>query len=251
MTENKPSRFQFKEIFPVLFRPRSAFARLTEKSASAWLTPMLVLSLMLILRLAVQGYFQAQAAMMGEVPLPPDWQWWTPEMQNQYMQAQSLTQGPVFVYVIPITMGLAGLWAGWGIFSGLLHLTSTLLGGRGSMNSALNVVAWGSLPFAVRDLLRVIFMLIVQHPINSAGLSGFVTVSEGATIFFSQLFTFVDLFLIWHIVLLIIGISVSDNVSTRKAIGGVIAIILLSLITQAGIGYGSSSLSGLMVSRPF
>ena len=109
---------------------------------------------------------------MGEIPLPRDWQYWTPEMQNNYMQAQQATQGPVFMYIIPLLSSLAGLWLGWLLLAGLLHFGSTLVGGRGSMQSALNIVAWASLPFAVRDLLRIVFMLAVGHAITALGFQG-------------------------------------------------------------------------------
>ncbi len=247
----QPSRFHFKETLAILFRPAAAFKRLTELSTSTWLTPLLVLTLTLILRVLVGGYLQGQAAAMGTTPLPPDWQWWSAEMQNQYMQAQSLTQGPVFLYVIPIATGLVGLWAGWGIVSGLLHLLSTLLGGRGSMQTALNCVGWASLPFAIRDLLRVIFMLSVQRTIISPGLSGFAIGPEGANIFLIQLLAYVDLFLVWHVILLAIGISVSDNLSRGKAMIGAVLVVLLAILTQAAIGYGVSSMGGMMVTRPF
>ena len=35
------------------------------------------------------------------------------------------------------------------LLAALLHFGSTLLGGRGSMQGALNIVAWASLPFAL------------------------------------------------------------------------------------------------------
>ena len=68
-----------------------------------------------------------------------------------------------------------GLWVGWIVLGGLLHLGSTLLGGRGSMQGALNITAWATLPFALRDLLQTVYMLSASHAITSPGLSGFAT----------------------------------------------------------------------------
>ena len=138
----------FGRAFNVLLHPRHEMAKLVGNERASWLTPMLILSIALILRVLVSGYLQARAAALGEITLPPDWQFWTPEMQNNYMQAIQTTQGPAFVYVIPIVGGLIKLWVGWVLLAGLFHLLSTLLGGRGAMRSALNVVAWASLPFA-------------------------------------------------------------------------------------------------------
>ena len=69
------------------------------------------------------------------------------------------------------------------------------------MRSALNVVAWAGLVFALRDVLRVIFMLIAGHAIASPGLSAF-----SGNLFVSKLLANVDLFLAWHIFLLVSSI---------------------------------------------
>ena len=148
---------------------------MASESRGTWLTPMLILSLTASLVVLVSGYLKSRAAMLGEISLPMDWQYWTPEMQNNYMQAQQATQGPTFMYVFPLVIAWTGLWLGWVLVAGLLHLGSTLLGGRGSMQSALNVTAWAVMPFALRDVLRILYMLIEKHAITSPGLSGFAT----------------------------------------------------------------------------
>lgn len=185
--------------------------------------------------------------MMGEIPLPPDWQYWTPDMQNNYMQAQQATQGPVFMYVMPLVGSLTGLWLGWLVLAGLLHLGSTLLGGRGSMQGALNVVAWASLPFALRDLLRVVFMLAVGRTIASPGLAGFASASG----FLTQLLSRTDLFLLWSVLLLTIGFAVADNLPRGKSFANVFVVIALMLLAQAGLAYLASGLSGSAIQRPF
>lgn len=247
LTQRSPRRFDFSRLRAILFQPRSAFQEVSSESRATWLTPMLVLTLTAILAVLVAGYLKSHAALMGETPLPRDWQYWTPEMQNNYMQAQQATQGPVFMYIIPLIGSLAALWLGWLLLAALLHFGSTLLGGRGSMQSALNVVAWASLPFAVRDLLRVGFMLITRHAITSPGLSGFSS-SAG---FVVQLLTRIDIFLIWSVVLLVIGFAIAEALPRAKAVTGVLVVIVLMLLAQAGLGALSSGFGGLAVQRPF
>ncbi len=212
-----------------------------------WLTPMIILSVTAILAVIVAGYLKTQAAMMGEVPLPPDWQYWSPDMQQNYMQAQQATQGATFMYIIPLVGTLTTLWLGWVIVAGLLHLGSTLLGGRGSMQSALNVVAWASLPFAVRDLFRIIFMLAAGHAINSPGLSGFAT----STGFLTQILSRFDLFWVWYLILLVVGFAIADGLPRNKAFIGVFVVLVLLLAAQAGLGTVTSNLGGQAVQRPF
>jgi hypothetical protein len=247
LDQRPPRRFDLLRAQTMLFHPRRGFQEMASESRSTWLTPMLLLSITAILVVIVTGYLKSRAAMMGEIPLPPDWQFWTPEMQNDYMQAQQATQGPAFLYIIPMFGSLTGLWLGWLLLAGLLHFGSTLLGGRGSMQSALNIVAWASLPFAVRDLLRVIFMLVEGHAIVSPGLSGFTT----APGLISQLLTRLDIFLLWHVILLVIGFAITDGLPRGKAVTGVLVVILLVLLAQAGLGALLSSFGGLAVQRPF
>lgn len=240
-----------KRLFVFFFQPRQHFEQMAAAESPSWQLPMLLLSLALTLRLLVSGYFQARAAAMGQIPLPPDWQWWTPEMQNNYMQAIQQTQSPVFVYVIPIVLGMSGLWLGWPVLAGLLHLASTLLGGRGTMGSALNLTAWSNLPFALRDLLRAAFMLIVGRTIISPGLSGFVTQTDTAMVFLAQILASVDIFFFWHFFLLILGFRLADRLPVFKTTAGILVVLVVSLLAQAALGTVTARLGGLMVTRQF
>jgi hypothetical protein len=240
-------RLDFSRVLSVLLRPRRVFEEMTSESRSTWLTPMLVLTVTAILVVVVAGSLKTRAAMMGEFQQPRDWQWWTPEMQEDYMQAQQATQGPVFMYIMPMVGSLTGLWLGWLLFAALLHFGSTLLGGRGSMQSALNIVAWASLPFALRDILRMVFMLIAGHAITSPGLSGFITTPG----FLAQLLTRIDIFFLWHVLLLAIGFGVADSLPRGKATAGVLIVILLVLLAQAGLATLTSGFGNMAVQRPF
>ena len=246
--DQRPARrLDFSRLRAILFRPRHAFQEMTPELRATWLTPMLVLTITAILVVVVAGFLKTRAAMMGEIQMPRDWQYWTPEMQEDYMQAQQATRGPVFMYIMPMVGSLTGLWLGWLLLAALLHFGSTLLGGRGSMQSALNIVAWASLPFALRDILRVVFMLFVDRAITSPGLSGFIT-SPG---FLTQLLTRIDIFFLWHVILLVIGFGVTDGLSRGKATVGVLVVILLVLLAQAGLATLTSGFGGLAVQRPF
>jgi len=246
--EQKPARrFDFPRLVPVLLRPRRTFSEMASELRASWLTPMLVLTATVFLVVLVSGYLKTRAATIGEVSMPPDWQYWTPEMQNNYMQAQQATQGKTFMYVIPMVGAWTSLWLGWVLIAGLLHLGSTILGGRGTMQGALNIVAWSSLPFAVRDLLRVIYMLSAGHAIGSPGLSGFAT-SAG---FLPQLLSRLDVFVLWFIVLLIIGFAILDGLSRGKAIMDIVVVLLVLLLAQAGLGTLISGMSGQAIQRPF
>lgn len=238
-------------VFRLLFQPSKEFGLLSKTERTIWRLPMLVLSLTALLFVVVSGAMRAHLASLGQPILPPDWEWWTPEMQENYMRAIQATQGPAFLYIIPGVSTLVGLWLRWLVLSALLHLASTLMGGRGTMRTALNMAAWASLPFALRDLLRVVYVLISGHPIVSPGLSGFVLETGSGTLFLAQLLRLTDLFLAWHVGLLIIGLRQTENLGRGKVWFSVLLAVVTILLVQAGTGMLGASLGSMVIFRPF
>ncbi len=248
----KYKRFYFSWALDLLFHPRKAFQRISSSSHAIWLTPLLILSCLVLINVLVSARLKNQAALSGEISYPPDFQYYTPEQQAQYTQASQSTQGPVFVYVLPAIMSLLSVWGGWLILGGILHLVTTLLGGRGSTDISMNIVGWGSLPFAIRALVQVVYMLITNKLISSPGLSGFSPIGDaGGLVFLSHLLRLIDIYLIWQILLLTLGIRLSTGLNTTKSSFGVILAALIILLLQAGLSYLGNVLGNLTITRPF
>ena len=247
-TSNPPQsarRFDFQHLFAIYYKPRQTFTDLTAEGRATWLTPMLALTLSAILVVLVSGIITTRASAMTEVVLPPDWEFWTPEMQENFLQAQQSTQGPMFVYFLPMLGSLIVLWLGWFVFSGLLHLASTILGGRGSLRGTLGVVAWASMPYLIRDLLRSLYMIITGSVIVGPSLSGFAGDSGFLTTFLAR----TDIFLVWYVLLLGIGISTSEGLPRGRAFVGVVTLVLLVILIQSGFGALGSSFGLSAASR--
>jgi hypothetical protein len=248
--ENK--RFNFIWIPDVLFRPRKAFQRISSISKMVWLLPLLILSCLVLINVLVTGRLKSQAAFLGEISYPPDFQYYTPEQQAQYTQTIQSTQGPVFVYVLPAIMSLLGVWIGWLLLGGILHLVTTLFGGRGSTAISMNIVGWGSLPLAIRALVQVVYMLITNKLISSPGLSGFSpNGNAGWLVFVGLLLRLIDIYVIWQIFLLILGVHLSTGLNSTKSSFGVIIAVLIILLLQTGISYLGNVLGNLTITRPF
>lgn len=253
MKHNSTSfRYLIGRILKMYYQPSSVFNWIASEGGRLWLLPLLLVTLITLLRILIGGWLHDHKAMQEGIPLPPDWTYYSPEMQAQYMQAFEATKSPVFVYVLPVIIGFTTIWLGWVIISSLLHLAFTMVGGRGTNASALNLVAWAGVPFALRELLRIIYLLITQHPIVSVGLSGFVPPSESNGMqVASGFFAIFDMFLVWHVILLIIGAKRTETISTAKSIAVILSIIALSIAAQVGTSYLGSQFGGMMVSRPF
>lgn len=250
--ENQIKRFNFALVPEMLFHPRRCLQRISNYTTSVWLTPLLILSLVTLINVLAVGKIKNQAAVIGEISYPPDFEYYSQEQQAQYLQAIQSTQGPVFIYILPAITSLSGIWLGWLILGGLLHLVTTLFGGRGSTAISLNIVAWSSLPLALREIIQFIYVLISDKLINSPGLSGFGPIDDRSiSIFFNQMLTLIDIYLIWQIVLLILGVRASAGLNSSKSIFCVILTIIIIILLQTGISYLGHVLGNLNITRPF
>lgn len=248
----KPSRIRFDWVPSILFQPKRTFELIGSVSGAVWLTPLLIFSLAVLSSSLTTGWLRQIAAQTGEVSLPPDFQYYTPEQQAQILQAMQTTSGPVFMYVIPSIIGLGGVWIGWLVVSGLLHFILTLLGGRGDTGVSLNLVAWSGIPLVVREIVRTIAMLISRQTTQSPGLSGFTPGGDSEWLtYVNELLKLIDIYMVWNIILLVIGVISAAKLAKSKAWTGVILTILIVLGLQALLGFFGVQLSGLTITRPF
>ncbi len=245
-------RLNFAWVPEILFHPRRGFQQIASLTVSVWLTPLLILSFFTVINVLVTGRIKSQAATMGEITYFPDFEYYTAEQQAQYMQAVQSRQGPVFIYVLPSITALASIWFGWLILGGILHLVTTLFGGRGSTAVSLNIVAWSSLPLVLREIIQLSYVLISHNLINNPGLSGFTPISDSnLSIFLSHLLSVIDIYWIWQLVLLVIGIRISSGLNPSKSIMGVLITVLIILLLQSGFAYIIQALGNLNITRPF
>jgi hypothetical protein len=248
----RPRRFRFDWIIPLLRHPRATLTEITGQLQGVWLTPLLLLTVSGLLLVAIAGPIKITAAQMGGVQLPPESEFWTPEQQAAFLQAQQATSGPVFVYVFPALLTVLGVWFGWLIVAGLLHLVLTLLGGRVTSGSTLNLVAWASLPFILRDLVRAGFMLATKQLVANPGLAGFAPAGEGPLYaLVVELLKQIDVYGLWFAALLVIGVQVASGLRGGKAFVAVLLTLLVVLVLMVLPAVIAAQLGGLGSITPF
>jgi len=248
----RPNGLPFKWIFPILFKPRQIFTEIANQSKAVWFLPMLILSLTSVAEVLASGWLKRLAALAGQVTLPPDFEFYTPEQQAQVMQAIEASSGPTFMYVFPTLVVLIKIWLGWLLVGALIHLVLTLIGGRGHTRSTMNIVAWATLPFALRALVRAIALLGTRQLITNPGLSGFAP-ADGLdmSLYLIALLGLVDIYLFWHWGLLALGSRAVSNLTLGKAWAGILFLMTLLTALQALITFGLQKAGGLTIIRPF
>lgn len=245
-------RWRFDLVLPLFVRPRKTLERIAAHTKAIWRTPILLLLLAVIIHALVAGNINAKAKAGGELVLPPGYEYYTPEQQAQYQQAATATNNPTFNYILPALGATIGLLFIWLALSWLLHLILTLLGGRGTSQSATNIVAWASLPLLIRFIVQIAAMLATDRLVSGQGLSGFAPSGEGFLYgLLGSLLGQVDLFLIWQMVLVIIGMRFSSQLPTAKVVFAVLLAFVIVMALRALPSAIMAQFSDLTVIQPF
>lgn len=217
-------------IIPALIRPRSAFREIVAAKPSPVLTPLLLISILLIALSIISGSIRIQDA-RENFELPQEFENLPEERQAEIRESAQATQGPLFFIVFPVIGAVTGFWIGWLILGGLLHLSLTLFGSSTSTGETLNIVAWSLLPFGVRHLVQIIYMLATGNVVQQQGLGGFGPLDAGPVgAAATACLALFDVYLLWQIALLIVGVNARGE-SKGKA-GSRVAVIVSILIVM-------------------
>ncbi len=252
LPEPRQRRLRLDWIPAVLLRPGKTLPQIVAYDAPSWLAPLLLLSLLALIFTLVAGPLRIQAALSTPPQLPTDFQYWSPDAQQKFMESNVPNTSFLLMYGLPGLGALLSVWVSWFLLGAVLHLALTMSGGRGSRAADFNLAAWASLPFALRWIVQILAMLIGGQLILHPGLSGFFLEGIGRlNAYLAGMAGLFDLYLVWQFVLLVIGAASSSGITRAKAIGAVLASLLLLLVLQALPGFLLSQLSGLAVQRPF
>ena len=244
MAEEKPPLRARQGLFRLLFgmigRPRATLEYLNEHGGRAWWTPAILAVLLLVSSVVVAAPIKTQQTRDAVLATQEQ----SGERQGRELtdeeQAQivSVAASPLITVVFPTAASVAGLVVGWLVRAGGLYLAGMALGGRSTFRAMFRMVVWTWLPYVLRGLLQTVYILVSGQAIVNPGLSGLVQdnlpIGEvvvappglGHTLLASFL-SRVDLFLVWNLILLAIGVAVATRLSRRKAVLVTLAVLLL------------------------
>lgn len=247
----RPRSMHLEWVFPLFFRPGSTLKKITDQERSVWIAPLLIITILAISVILITGPARA-LQVQANVQTPQDFQYWPPEMQQEYLNNQANKANTLFIYVFPALGALAGAWIPWFLLGSILHLALTLTGSRGTNTSALNLVGWASLPFALRYAVQAIAILSSKQLITSPGLSGFIAAdASGFMVFLRGILSQVDLYFIWMVILLMVGVLPMTGLTRSKAWTAVLVSVLIIVALKALPAFIGGELSGLSTSQFF
>jgi len=103
------NHLHFDWLLQLVIRPKKTLDLILGETKANWQTPLLILAAVGILETLVAGPIKKAAIEMGS-NLPPGFEYYSPDQQQQFMQAQASQSSPLFLYVFPF---LGCYWASW------------------------------------------------------------------------------------------------------------------------------------------
>ncbi len=194
---------------------------------SLWVAPALVIVLSSIIVVAVSAPFLSEVSrQQAEQQIESQMPSLSGDQEQQVAGSIATFTSPLFLAATGITLGTLGLVLTWLFRGAVLFFISYLSGTDNPYIRLVTLVLWTWLPFALRNVVEAIYVVINgQLPLHR-GLSFLVSSADqvqNAGNLFYGLLTQIDPFLVWHLVLVGIGLAVSTRATTAKTALGIIS----------------------------
>ncbi len=211
----------WRALFSWIDQPRKTMRRVTKEPRwPQWLAPVLIILVTMAIVTVVSAPLlsevsqqQAEAQIQGQMGSVSG------EQEEQMRRALETFTSPLFLALTGIAFGALGLVLTWLFRGGLLFFIGYLLGTDNKYIQMVTLVLWSWLPFALRDLVQAVYVLLNGQLVVNTGLSFLVASgdpTQNAGNLLYGLLGQVDIFLVWHLLLVGIGIAVRSRSTTTK-----------------------------------
>jgi len=242
-TNTAPERTNiFVDLIDIIAAPAQALRRISIHPRSWWFPALLSLLTAVLLLwvnldfLLVEAQRQAQIQLGGQ-DLSPEQLETAQTMMERFMQPNfMLIQGAIGI--------LLGLLLAWALGTLLIYLSASVLGASPKASSMWALVVWTWIPFVIRNLVYSVFGIFSDAFARSPGLSYFVATGDLAEDQKNPLYVTaaqVDIFSLWHLILIYILLRAAVSMGR----GGAIVITILYALVNVGLRVGVSQLAGL------
>ena len=225
-----PAKNSFQRIAGVLFAPAETFRDIARRPDI--LVPLLVLVILgfvvtaaIVPRMDFETTVREQMAQQGRQMSEGD-------MDRAVKMGAAF--GKVIAWISPV---LSIIW--WVIIAGVLLLAHRLFGSEGNFKQAFSTTLYSWFPNAVAGIVLAV-VAFFREEIDAASMQTLVKSNPGFLVDMKEnplLFAAVsslDLFMIWMLILLIIGFSTLAKVSRAKSAAIIIPLWLVTVVIKLG-----------------
>lgn len=216
---NGTTRPLWQLFFGIIDRPVTTFQTIAAQSKwSMWAAPLLAVILSLVILLIVQtphtlaltrGQMEDQLAALPE------------EQVEAARTAMEMTMSLPFMLATSIGVGTLALIVATLAQATLLYFTALVSGGELTFGAMFRMSAWSRMPMAISALVQAGFTAVAGRLIQYPGLSFLVATGDLMQDARNPLFVLLsslDLFWIWHLLLVVLGVAVVARFGRGKAL---------------------------------
>jgi hypothetical protein len=220
-----PRMGPFQRLWGVLAQPGKTFVSIDQRPT--WLFPVIVLILVAIISSVLVADYRIQEARQKIAQNSQ----LTPEQREQIYERMDEQQSKPIMKLLSYVIGpIVAVFFIIFFVSAVLYFGGTvILGGETGFKKILAVYSWSSMVAIPALLLKTPLMLIKESAQVHTSLAALMPSGTEESILF-KILTHTDLFTIWEIYLVSIGLAVVYRFTTRKAAGLVIGWYLFYVI---------------------
>ncbi len=230
-SEEAPQMSGLRKIWGVLLEPGKTFSSLNRKPT--WLLPVIVLIAMVMISGVLVSDFRMEEA-RDKIDQNPRLS--AQEKERIFDRMAEQQAKPIMKLISYVIGPIVAIFVIVLLVSGILYFGGTvLLGGEASFKKVLSVYCWSSLVAIPGFILKTPLMLLKKSTQIHTSLAALMPSGGDQNLLF-KILTHTDIFIIWEISLISIGLAVIYKFSTRKAAGLVVGLYLLYVIGAVGVG---------------
>ena len=222
-------------LISVVDRPRQAFAQIVSRPGRGWFLPVLILLLGLAtlnLALAPHAAVEARKQLESQLASLP------PAQANALTERMGTFSSPLFVGAMGFAMGILGTVVAILLGAAILYFIGLVVGGEGEFGPTLAATLWAWIPFGLRPLVQAAVIAAQGRPIVNQGLAYLVSVGDpikDAQNMLYGLLAQVDLFGLWHLVLVFAAALALQKAGRDKALLVTLLYGAISLGLRVGV----------------
>jgi uncharacterized membrane protein len=216
------------KIINIFFSPTKVFQSLKEKPS--WALPLVIVLIFIALTAVVTVISTKDVAMAKQEEV----------LKERGMSDEQIQQAKVFITgPLPVVFGALGAIIITGvillIFALLINVLLPTLGGVSGFARVFSVVSHSALVMVPGNIIRLLLVVLTKSIYATTSLAAFTPNLARNSVMF-QLLASLDLFVIWEMVLVAMGIRITNEVKKNNAYLLVFGIWLGSVILSLALG---------------
>ena len=238
-----------RALIGMTIRPKRTFQALNQRTRTGWWVPAMLMVAVIVA--TTYTYTSAFAHIMYQQQLMVYEQ--MPEQDRGLMPEPEFRMTPTLTMVIRGGGKFLSTVVTWLVWAGTLTLAASLLGAPSlSFGRALALYAWSSVPIVIRGIAQSVYMAATKTPIYNAGLSGLIVdqapppmvmgpqrrmpaIPTQGEVALASVLGHLDLFTLWHLGLLVMGLMICARWRRNRALLTVIGIALIVAAAGGGL----------------